>query len=191
MGKVRDILESGEGARLTIHRVHDALGLAAELNTARLYYRGTGETVAEAMKALDADIEALAGDPRRDEAREIVAAGRVSPNGVDGQYYVRDKDRTCYLVRVGRLGALCYCADFKGGGECIHVMAAGLYEEREALVNDLLALADELERASWYDAVLVRSIAEHGLVTWQQRDKLRQLREKHPGNAVLARMKEW
>ena len=72
---------------------------------------------------------------REAKARQIVAAGLVSPNGQDGQYYVISQSGNGrYLVRVARVGEpLCTCWDFrKRGGKCKHILAAELYEE----VND-------------------------------------------------------
>ena len=68
---------------------------------------------------------------RFDRARDILAAGLVSPNGASGQYYVESQGgRGRYLVRVG--DPLCNCVDFKRRGfRCKHIVAAELYEEAQ------------------------------------------------------------
>ena len=71
---------------------------------------------------------------RFERARDILAAGLVSPNGRDGQYYVESQGGNGrYLVRVGRVGEpLCNCHDFKRRGfRCKHVLAAELHEEAQ------------------------------------------------------------
>ena len=72
---------------------------------------------------------------RFDRAQGILAAGAVSTNGADGQYYVASQSGNGrrYLVRVGRVGApLCNCPDFqRRGHRCKHILAAELHEDRQ------------------------------------------------------------
>ncbi len=76
---------------------------------------------------------------RRERALNILEAGMVSPNGMDGQYIVRSQSGNgAYLTRVRRITGgriVCGCRDTwakRHGIPCKHVLAAEMYEAEQA-----------------------------------------------------------
>lgn len=118
---------------------------------------------------MDAAILQQATEKRKLRALRIVEAGLVSPNGLDGQYYVQSESGNgTYIAHHRRVtdgAVVCGCPDAfakKHGIPCKHVQAVEIYENAEtyalALVERHSITFDKLERRILYD--LARPLPE-------------------------------